>query len=120
MKKFMYTQEELNDAVYQCQTVEKEYQKAKDEYDILDDSAKDVLAQIKHRILSAGNVSNADAETKARADVDWKTFKDGLYAAKRTLGQNSLKMNHALRVLNAITSGLAFRRELVKKNVEQA
>lgn len=118
--KFEYTPDELNTAVYQVQLAEGSWQKAKDDYEILEDSSKDVLAQIKNKIRLEGVDSDAGAETQARASEDFKTFKLGLYEAKRALGIASLDYKHAMRCLDAITSGLAYRRELVKRNVEQA
>lgn len=117
MTKFDFNPGELTIAVYQLQTAEKKWQEAKDEYEILDDSAKDVLSSIKNKIRALSSCSEVQAESEGRATQDWKNFKAGLYAAKRALGQASLAYNHSRRIVEALTSGMAFKRELLKRGI---
>lgn len=117
MRKFLFHPDELIKAVYQCQEAEKTYQQAKVNYDILEDSAKDVLAQIKNKIRTLSDTSDAHAEAQGRASQEWKEFKMGLYGAKRALGQASIDYNHAKRVVDTLVSGMAYKRELLKKGI---
>lgn len=56
-------------------------------------------------------------EEKARSSKEWKEFRQGMFEAQRKLGQASLAYNHSKRVLDSLTSGLAFKRELLKRNI---
>ncbi len=119
MKTFEYTPDELNAVVYQVQSAEKSWQGAKDTYEILYESSKDLLASIMNdlRLSIEGKVSSTELEEKARSSKEWKQFRHGLFEAQRALGTASLGYNHSKRVLDAMTSGLAFKRELLKRGI---
>ena len=117
MRNLDFTPETLNKIVYQLQTVEQDYQKAKDEYEILEENEKDYLATLKVKISSGSAVSNVESETQARASEEWKKFKAGKYEAKRKLGQMSMKYKHLLRVMDCVVEGMRYNSKLLMKNV---
>ena len=114
---FQFTPNELNKIVYQIQKHEKEYMESKDAYEILDDSAKDVLASIKAKISSSSDVSDAKSEMLARASNDWKSYKEKLYEAKKKQTQDSLNYKHSLRVMEVLISGMSFEKEKLKRGI---
>ena len=117
MRRFTYSTDELNTLVYTVRDIEMQYQKAKDDYDILDDSGKDVLASLINQISSVSDIPQIKAETQARASNDWKTYKQGLYASQRTFGEASMKYKHILRVFDAFINGLSFEKEKLKRGM---
>lgn len=117
MKILDFTPETLNKIIYQLQTVEQDYQKAKDIYEILDENEKDLLATLKVKIASGMDISNVESETQARSSQEWKDFKAGKYEAKRSLGQVSVKYKHLLRVMECVIEGMRYNSKLLMKNV---
>lgn len=117
MKQLEFTPETLNKIVYQLQMVEQDYQKAKDEYEILDENEKDFLATLKVKIASGMDISNVESETQARASQEWKDFKAGKYEAKKKHGEASVKYRHILRVMECVIEGMRYNGKLLMKNV---
>ncbi len=117
MKVLEFTIESLNRVVYEIQKVAIEFQKAKEEYEILDENEKDFLATLKVKISSGVDISNVEAETQVRASYDWKVFKEGKYQAKRKLGEVGSIYKHLLRVMNCIERGLSYNQTLLKARV---
>jgi hypothetical protein len=115
--KLDFTPETLNKVVYQLQTVEQDYQKAKDLYEILEENEKDYLATLKVKISSGSDVSNVESETQARASEEWKDFKAGKYQAKKNLGAMNAKYKHLLRVMECVVEGMRYNSKLLMKNV---
>ena len=117
MRKFTYSTDELNSLVYEVQKIEMQYQKAKDDYDILDDSGKDVLASLINQLPGVYDLPQVKAEIQARYSKEWKEYKQGLYAAQRNFGQASMKYKHILRVFDAFINGMSFEKEKLKRNI---
>ncbi len=114
MKTFDYKPDELNQVVYELKEAESKWQEAKDTYEILYDTSKDLLSAL---VTNATSTTISKAEHEARATQDWKDFKQGLYQAQRTLGKLSIEYHHKQRVFDALISGMAFQRELIKRGV---
>lgn len=117
MKQLEYIPQTLNAIIYEIQKVEVLYQKAKDEYEILDENEKDFLATLKVEISSREDVSNVEAETQARDSQEWKSFKSGKYQAKRSLGEAQARYKHLLRVMEAVKIGISYNQTLLKNNI---
>lgn len=115
--KLDFTPETLNKVVYQLQTVEQDYQKAKDDYEILEENEKDYLATLKVKIASGMDISNVESETQARSCQEWKDFKNGKYEAKKKFGSMSVKYKHILRVMECVIEGMRYNSKLLMKNV---
>jgi hypothetical protein len=115
MKQFEYTKEELNRVVYETQDAENAYQKAKDDYEILRDSSKDLLAHLCGKLDQ--NLPEVKLKRLARTDLEWIKHQDGLAAAKQKLGEASALFSHKKRVLKALTSGMALKREMLSKGI---
>lgn len=117
MKQFHYTPDELSKIVYQIQTAERLFQKAKDGYEILEDTAKDFLASLKNDLSKLDDLSDVEADRRARGSEEWKVFKKGLHEAKRSLGLVTCDYKHSLRVLDALITGISYNKVLLSKNV---
>lgn len=91
-----------------------EYLKAEDEYTILDDMSKDVLASImtKYEKLNDGEkISETKLERLARVDPEWKTYKEGLYEARRNRGVAKARLMKAEKYWATLQSALAYKRD---------
>lgn len=117
MRNLEFTPETLNKIVYEVQKIEQDYQKAKDEYEILDDSEKDLLSTLKVKISGGMDISNVEAETLARNSQDWKDFKAGKTQAKVELGKISVKYRHILRVMDCVQRSMSYNQTLLKSRV---
>lgn len=113
---FEYTPEELNLAVYQARDAEKEYQKARDEYEILRDSSKDLLSKLMSGLHEEG-MSEIKLDRLARSQAMWQEHQDGLKEAKQKLGEANVAFSHAKRVVKAMTTGISFKKELLKNRI---
>lgn len=117
MRVFEYSPSELNKLIYEIQRVEVEAQKAKDDYEILEDTSKDLLASLVNQITSTSDISQVKAEAQARSSQEWKDFKRGLYEAQRVYGQKKIDLNHVLRCYEALINGMSFEKEKIKKGL---
>lgn len=117
MKTLNFDPSTLNAIVYEIQKIEQEFQHAKDTFEVIDDSSKDVLAQIKNKISSEMDIAEVKAETLARGTQEWKDYKSGLYEAKKKYGQMSVKYKHLLRVMECVIEGMRYNSKLLMKNV---
>ncbi len=116
-KRFEFVPDELSLITYQIQDAERLYQKAKDNYDILEDSSKDLLAELMNKVSKDTDLSAVKAEALARSSKEWKDFKKGLYEAKRFFGTLSCDYKHSLRVLDCLITGVSYNKVLLSKNV---
>ena len=86
---------------------------ADDDYWILDDMSKDVLASVITEVEKAmeGKVSEAKLERLARNHPEWKAHKDGLYAARRNRGQAKARFMKAEKYCAILQSAIAYKRD---------
>lgn len=117
MKRLTYLPQTGENIENELEIAEQEYQKAKDDFEILDDSGKDLLATLKIKIISTQEVSDTRAESLARASKDWTDFKEGLYVAKRLYGTKSARYKHLQRVLDLLINGLSFEKAKLMKGL---
>lgn len=102
----------------QLEKAELEYQKAKDDFDVLDDSLKDSLAVLKVELMANENkMSNVLAEDTARSTIAWKTIKIGWAEAKKTYGEKMCRYRHLLRVWDLMINGMSFEKERIKRGI---
>ena len=113
----MFIPQELDQASYSCSKYEKEYQNLKDDLEILKETAKDFLDAIKTRFEETLKEKTPESklERLARASEEWKTFRKGYYSAIKAAGIASVKYSSSKRHWDTIQSGLAFKREELKK-----
>lgn len=117
MRTLEYTPETLTKVVYQLQVAEQEYQRAKDNYEVLEETQKDLLARLCHQVSSEHDVSVSKSEILARGTPEWITFRHGLFEAQKVCGEKKVKYNHLVRVMDCVVSGMAYNRELLKKGI---
>lgn len=117
VKRLTYLPQTGENIENELEIAEQEYQKAKDDFEILDDSGKDLLATLKIKIISTQEVSDTRAESLARASKDWTDFKEGLYVAKRLYGTKSARYKHLQRVLDLLINGLSFEKAKLMKGL---
>lgn len=117
MRSLTFDPQTLNRIVYEVQKIEQDYQKAKEDYEILDESEKDLLATLKVEISSRSDVSQVEAEAQARTSQSWKDFKAGKYEAKKKYGQVACKYRHILRVMECVQVGISYNQTLLKHRV---
>lgn len=117
MRTLDYTPETLTKVVYQLSTAESEYQRAKDNYEILEEQQKDLLASLCHQVASNGDVSVSKSEILARGMPEWQAFRKGLFEAQKVCGEKKVRYNHLVRVMDCIISSMAYNRELLKKGL---
>lgn len=112
--KWEFTPDRLTQVVYELKAAEETMQHAKDNYEILWDSGKDLLAAFK---LKTKCDTEGRSETLARASQEWKDYKAGLYEAQRELGKASIEFHHKERVYDSMINGMSFNKELIKKGI---
>jgi hypothetical protein len=87
-------------------------------YESLKESSKDFLAELMTGIAKKSNghkPSETELERLARASEDWKTFREGQFAAQHKALTEKVLAQNAQRHFDAVTSGLSWRREEFKR-----
>lgn len=83
-----------------------------DMYWRLEDMGKDVLANIMDRLDKLHDkISETKLERLARTHEEWKTYKEGLYAARFERGKAKARFIQAERYWATLQSGLAYKRD---------
>lgn len=120
MKVLEYTPFAMNEVVYKLQEAEVLFQKAKDEYEVLDEKEDDLLATLVCELQRDNDLSQVKAQAQARNSQRWIDFKNGKYEAKREYGNCAVVFRHLLRVLNCIEKGMSYNQTLTKKGIYDA
>ena len=78
--------------------------------------SKDMLAAIKFELKKElSDASDAELEMRARASENWKKFREEQFVMLKEAGKAQIQYENALRRFEAVRSGLALKREEVKR-----
>ena len=114
--KVEYSLEAFRDAEHYCYLAFKEFQKASDDLDILNDASKDILAVSMSELdKPEEKISEAKLERMARCSEAWKIHKRGLTAAIQIHGRAKAKYYSWVRAFDCIQSGISYRKAELQK-----
>jgi hypothetical protein len=103
-----------------CGKAEERSSKAVEESDRLDELAKDMLASLMSKIDAQGDsvkLSELKLERLARTSREWTQFQNGRFAARSKAAEYKVKAKVLDRHWQSVISGLAFRREEIKRSI---
>jgi hypothetical protein len=103
-----------------CGKAEERSSKAVEESDRLDELAKDMLASLMSKIDAQGDsvkLSELKLERLARTSREWTQFQNGRFAARSKAAEYKVKAKVLDRHWQSVVSGLAYKREELRRSV---
>lgn len=115
-----FTLDDFAKAEYYCWKADKELWEAEEEYEMLKEHGKDLLASLMTKFVAGlpervKKPSETELERQARSSKEWKEHRDAEHEARKEKVKLKFKSRAADRFWSTIQSGLSFKRAELSK-----